>query len=274
MAWHASSWRGLQPLLLLCMAGHFSDPPSRPACLKAFLLLVALSVQVLLDHSDEVWHLQFSHDGQMLASCGKDQTAIIWDVQPRSAANSSSPRDGGTSNSGSGTGRLNGGTGGSTVQVGSGVSIGSAVNIGSCVNIGSGVNSSSGHGGDAFDSGSGGSVVSRRCVLRGHSGPIAFLTWSPDDSKLATCGQDALRLWDVASGECCAVLRHHKDPVTCAAFFPDGQRLVTGSHDKQLCIVRLDGSLERQWRIQRMCVRAWAVGLYAVVMAVGLRAAR
>lgn len=38
-------------------------------------------LKVLLDHSDEVWHLQFSHDGRQLASCGKDQTAVLWDVR-------------------------------------------------------------------------------------------------------------------------------------------------------------------------------------------------
>lgn len=43
-----------------------------------------------------------------------------------------------------------------------------------------------------------------------------------------------------------------QDPVTCAAWFPDGRRLATGSHDKQLCVVALDGTVERQWRIQRV----------------------
>ncbi|EFN59046.1 hypothetical protein CHLNCDRAFT_7805, partial [Chlorella variabilis] len=168
-----------------------NTPAARPSLLSDYTCgteqIPTCTTQVLLNHSDEVWHLQFSHDGEMLASCGKDQTAIIWDA-----------------------------------------------------------------GGGAR-----GSTVSKRHVLRGHSGPIAFLCWSPDDSKLATCGeaalgQDALRLWDVASGECLGVLRHHKDPVTCAAWFPDGRRLVTGSHDKQLCVVGLDGSVERQWRIQRI----------------------
>ncbi len=30
--------------------------------------------------------------------------------------------------------------------------------------------------------------VERRRVLRAHAGPVVFVAWSPDDSKLATCG--------------------------------------------------------------------------------------
>lgn len=40
--------------------------------------LRALSLQVLQDHSDEVWHLQFSHNGRFLATGSKDSTAIIY----------------------------------------------------------------------------------------------------------------------------------------------------------------------------------------------------
>ena len=31
-------------------------------------------------HSDEVWYLQFSHDGSMLATAGKDQAVLIYDI--------------------------------------------------------------------------------------------------------------------------------------------------------------------------------------------------
>jgi WD40 repeat protein len=37
-------------------------------------------VQVLEAHEDEVWFLQFSHDGHYLASTSKDCTAIVWEV--------------------------------------------------------------------------------------------------------------------------------------------------------------------------------------------------
>jgi len=35
---------------------------------------------ILHGHSDEVWNLQWSHDGSYLATCGKDKTAIIWKI--------------------------------------------------------------------------------------------------------------------------------------------------------------------------------------------------
>eukprot|EP00249_Psilotum_nudum_P020318 c27652_g1_i1 orf=473-2251(-) len=38
------------------------------------------TVQVLDRHENEVWFLQFSHDGRHLASASKDCTAIIWEI--------------------------------------------------------------------------------------------------------------------------------------------------------------------------------------------------
>ncbi|XP_058197219.1 WD repeat-containing protein 26 homolog [Rhododendron vialii] len=37
--------------------------------------------QVLHVHEDEVWFLQFSHDGRYLASSSKDRSAVIWEVK-------------------------------------------------------------------------------------------------------------------------------------------------------------------------------------------------
>ena len=40
------------------------------------------TVQTLLDHGDEVWHVAFSPDGRFLASGGADGVAIVWRVVP------------------------------------------------------------------------------------------------------------------------------------------------------------------------------------------------
>lgn len=38
------------------------------------------SAHVLTAHTDEVWFVQFSHNGKFLASASKDKTAIIWSL--------------------------------------------------------------------------------------------------------------------------------------------------------------------------------------------------
>ncbi|KAF8446733.1 WD40-repeat-containing domain protein [Terfezia claveryi] len=39
------------------------------------------TIEILTDHSDEVWFLQFSHDGTRLASASQDSSVIVWDTQ-------------------------------------------------------------------------------------------------------------------------------------------------------------------------------------------------
>lgn len=39
------------------------------------------TVKVLADHTDEVWFLAFSHDGERLATASQDRSVIIWDVE-------------------------------------------------------------------------------------------------------------------------------------------------------------------------------------------------
>ena len=38
----------------------------------------SLTTNILAGHTDEVWNIQWSHDGNRLASAGKDKTAMIW----------------------------------------------------------------------------------------------------------------------------------------------------------------------------------------------------
>lgn len=39
------------------------------------------STHVFQEHRDEVWYMEFSHDGTKLASASRDARAIIWDVE-------------------------------------------------------------------------------------------------------------------------------------------------------------------------------------------------
>lgn len=74
-------------------------------------------------------------------------------------------------------------------------------------------------------------------ALRGHSKRIGCVTFSPDGLIIASCSSDSsIRLWNLASHACVAVLDGHSDWVTCIAFSPDGETLASGSKDKTICL--------------------------------------
>ncbi|KAL0748499.1 hypothetical protein Bca101_030501 [Brassica carinata] len=94
-------------------------------------------------------------------------------------------------------------------------------------------------------------------TLQSHQNPVSFVSWSPDDTKLLTCGNaEVLKLWDVETG----VLRHtfgNNDSVftvSSCAWFPDSTRLVCGSSDPERGIVMwdTDGNEIKAWRGTRI----------------------
>jgi WD40 repeat protein len=42
-----------------------------------------MTTHILADHTDEVWKLEWSPDGTMLASTGKDHIVVIWQLKVR-----------------------------------------------------------------------------------------------------------------------------------------------------------------------------------------------
>ncbi|KAL5581523.1 hypothetical protein UlMin_013965 [Ulmus minor] len=137
------------------------------------------TLQILHEHNDEVWFLQFSHNGKYLASSSNDRSAIIWEVD------------------------VNGGV----------------------------------------------SVKHRLC---GHQKPVSTVSWSPDDCQVLTCGvEEAVRRWDVSSGECLHVYEKPGLGLVSCGWFPDGKSLFSGVNDKSICMWELDGKELECWKGQR-----------------------
>jgi WD40 repeat protein len=74
----------------------------------------------------------------------------------------------------------------------------------------------------------------RECVavLKGHTGSVNSVTFSPDGRLLASASADrTVRLWNVVERQPVHVFQGHTNIVNSVSFSPDGQQLASGSHD-------------------------------------------
>jgi WD40 repeat protein len=72
----------------------------------------------------------------------------------------------------------------------------------------------------------------RRAALKGHTGPVLAVAFSPDGKALASAAElpnrpAEVKLWDVPGGKELASLRGHGGRAWSVAFSPDGRRLAT-----------------------------------------------
>ncbi|KAG1327633.1 WD repeat-containing protein 26 [Cocos nucifera] len=94
--------------------------------------------------------------------------------------------------------------------------------------------------------------LSLKHMLTGHQRPVLMVAWSPDDCQLLTCGmEEAVRRWDVHTGDCLHVYEKGGLGLISCGWFPDGRQVFSGVTDKSTCLWDLEGKELESWKEQR-----------------------
>ncbi|KAK4492867.1 hypothetical protein RD792_000192 [Penstemon davidsonii] len=84
--------------------------------------------------------------------------------------------------------------------------------------------------------------VSLKHKLSGHQKPVSYISWSPDDNQLLTCGvEEAVRRWDISSGECLHVYEKSGLGLISCGWSLDGLSIFSGVTDKSVIVWDLEG---------------------------------
>ena len=93
-------------------------------------------------------------------------------------------------------------------------------------------------------------------TLKGHTGAVRSLSWSPDGTRLATGSADGTaKVWDAAGGRELLTLTGHAGEVI-VSWSPDGTRLATGGEDGTAKVWdAADAATVQQWARQDIAVQ-------------------
>lgn len=114
-------------------------------------------------------------------------------------------------------------------------------------------------------------------ILRGHTGPVRCLAYSPDGRLLASGGDDCSVELLILSDRCAyRTLTTHIDGVRSIQFYPNGQKLVGGGWNEGICVWNIGRSSNQDAVPGRVLVRCgqgavWSLGIQpdGLVLAAG-----
>jgi eukaryotic-like serine/threonine-protein kinase len=160
--------------------------------------LTHLALKTLRGHTDVVWSVAFSRDGQRIVTASADHTAKVWDAA---------------------TGRELLSLRGHRLGLATAAFSPDGQRI---------VTAGADRTAKVWDAATGKELL----TLRGHTGGLRA-AFSPDGRRIVTGSADhTAKVWDAATGKELLTLTGHTDVLQAAVFSPDGLRIVTGSEDK------------------------------------------
>jgi ankyrin repeat protein len=200
----------------------------------------------LVGHTERVWGMAWSHDGQRILSGSFDNTARLWDLRTRKCLRVLSGHSGFVrALEFSADGQLAITAGGDqrdrSVRVWN-------LETGECLQVLEGHTAGAycvllaSDGRRAVSGSRDGTVrvwdiAAGRCirVIDAHATHVQHLAWSKDEQRVLSCSLH-IRLWDVESGRCLQTFEGHMDTIRTVEWSPDQRLVLSASHDRTLRI--------------------------------------